>query len=73
MPHFQIYPTLLQLQHVDSKLFENDRLYCSSLYTVIDTKLTNSTYSVIVFDCVVTTCDFLLFAWNKHQIKKYKR
>lgn len=57
----------------NSHLFTNDRVYCGSMLTSIETKVNTGTYYICVIDMSISVLDFLLYLYNKRQIQMYKK
>jgi hypothetical protein len=56
----------------NKKNFENDRLYCTKLLTVVDHNITNVEFVAIAIQFTVSLLDFLLLLYNKQKIQEYK-
>jgi hypothetical protein len=70
---FQFLSSMYHGSFNDPQMYVNDRIFCFSIYTTIDSTITIVTIVLIFADCFVTFCEMLFFFYNKQRIRSYKR
>jgi hypothetical protein len=61
-----------QIKLCDPKNYENERVYCDNLITMIDSNVILSLYILVMIDLTISLMDFCLLLFNKRRIRAYK-